>query len=416
MEKIYWQFPEGTIEDVESKIPWFKENNKKLDDYIKLKDIKIETKDPNITITKMIDISWINNLISLPLSFNTVGINGTTSKSQAQSGQETHLNGKGIDLGNITVMERRAKRKLISKTLAMLLIPMARADHNWKWEARFTNTLHCQDELTTAGGRSYSTYCKERCCTICLANRKGEKVNLYLPIVEDMPDPHFLTITAQSVGKDGLKIRVHEIAHAIRTLIARYKKRSQRGKGIKFYGIWALESNFNPFKWTYNPHIHMILPSEYAVQTFLNDWMQYWKEREVYVDRKGQYYRRLKKDRQKDLIEIVKYGSKIFTEPDIAKRIRFGLPKKPSFIYVRALYNILLAMDGLDVFNTFGFTLPKRQKPRKMVTKVTDAIDYNYDIAAPDWINEDLGLRLAKYKPTDELEALLQSRVNTDFE
>ena len=349
-------------------------------------------------------------------SFNTVGISGTASKNKAKSGQETFLNGKGIDLGNLTVMERRAKRKLISKTLAMQLIPMARADHNWKWEARFSNTLQCQDELKTVDGRSYSKYCKERCCTICLANRKGEKINLYLPVVEDMPDPHFLTITAQSVGKDGLKIRVHDIARAIRTLIARYKKRSQRGKGIKFYGIWCLESNFNPLRLTYNPHIHMILPSEYAAETFLNDWMQYWKDKGVSVDRKGQHYRRLNKDRQRDLIEIVKYGSKIFTEPDIAERMRLGLPKKPSFIYVRALYNILLAMDGLDIFNTFGIKLPKRKKPRKMVTKATDAIDWNYDLAAPDWINEDLGLTLAKYKVPEELEALLTSRVNTDFE
>jgi hypothetical protein len=349
-------------------------------------------------------------------SFNTVGISGTTSKSQAQSGQETHLNGRGIDLGNLTVMERRAKRKLLSKTLAMLLIPMAIKDHNWKWESRFSKTLKCQDELKTAGGRSYSQYCKQRCCLICLANRKGEKINLYLPVVEEMSDPHFLTITAKSVGKDGLKLRVQDIARAIRTLIARYKKRTQRGKGVQLYGIWCLESNFNPLRLTYNPHIHMILPTEYAAETFLNDWMQYWKDRKVSVDRKGQHYRRLNKDRQRDLIEIVKYGSKIFTEPDIAERMRLGLPKKPSFIYVRALYNILLAMDGLDVFNTFGIKLPKRKKPRKMVTKATDVIDWNYDLAAPDWINEELGLRLAKYKVPEELEALLQSRVNNDKE
>lgn len=356
------------------------------------------------------------NKRGLGSSFNTLAISGTASKTQTQCEEEVYLYGKGIDIGNLTVMESRAKRKLISKTLAMLLIPMARADHDWKWEARFTRTLHCQDELIEAGRRTYSPYCRERCCTICLANRKGEKVNLYLPIVEDMPAPHFVTITAQSVNKDGLKIRVHETAHAIRTLIARYKKRSQRGNGIKFYGIWALESNYNPLRFTYNPHIHMILPTEYAAQTFLNDWMEYWKERGVYVNRKAQHYRRLKKNRRKDLIEIVKYGSKIFTEPDIADRIKFGLPKKPSFMYVRALYNILLAMDGLDVFNTFGFELPEREKPRKMVKKVTDAINWNYDLAAPDWVNDETGLRLAKYKVPNDLEALLQSRVNTDFE
>jgi len=357
------------------------------------------------------------NKRGLGSSFNTLGYNGTAPKNQAQSGQEVYLMGKGIDLGNITAMERRAKRKLLTKTMMMLLLEIAKKDENWKWHARFESTFHCQDEQTTADGRSYTDfYCKQRCCLICLANRKAAIVNRYLPVVEDMPDPHFVTLTVVSVKKDGLKLRVDDIVKAIRTLIARYKKRSQRGKGIKFYGIWCLESNFNPLRRTYNPHIHLILPSEYAAQTFKGDWIEYWKERGVKIDEDAQHYRKVKRDRKKDLIEIVKYGSKIFTEPDIAKRMKSKLPRKPSFLYVRALYNILLAMDGHDVFNTFGFPTPKQEKPGKMVKKVTDAIDWNYDLAADDWINEELGLRLAKYKIPDDLEALLTSRVNTDFE
>lgn len=344
-------------------------------------------------------------------SFNTLGYSGTILKDE--TADELHLMGKGVDLGNLTTMERRAKRKLITKTMNMLLRDIAAEEENWKWHARFEAAIRCQDELTEANHRTHSTYCKQRCCLICLANRKAQIINTYLSIVEDMADPHFVTLTVVSVKKDELKQRVKDIAKTIRTLIARYKKRHQRGKGMKFYGMWSLESNFNPIARTYNPHIHLILPSEYAAETFWDDWVTYWKKRNVKVDDKGQHYRRVKKDRTKDLIEIVKYGSKIFTEPDVAERMKYDLPRKPSFLYVRALYNILMAMDGLDVFNTFGFPSPKRRK-HKCTTKVTEYTEWDYDLAAPDWVNADL--KLVNYTPPDELEALLTSRVNTDLE
>ena len=348
-------------------------------------------------------------------SFNTLGYTGTAPKVNQQP--ETFLIGRGIDLGNLTANERRAKRKLLTKTMAMLLLEIAMAEENWKWHARFESTLHCQDEQIMAYNRAHTDfYCKQRCCLICLANRKAQIVNTYLPIVEDMPDPHFVTLTVVSVTKEGLKMRVDDIVKAIRTLIARYKKRNQRGKQIKFYGIWALESNFNPVEFTYNPHIHLILPSEYAAQTFQNDWLEYWRERNVKIDEDAQKYRRVKRDQKKDLIEIVKYGSKIFTEPDIAKRMKYGGPKKLCFIYVRALYNILLAMDGHDVFNTFGFKTPKLEKPCKQTKKVTEYVEFDYDLSAPDWVNENLGIRLTNYKVPEELEALLQSRVDTKLE
>lgn len=353
---------------------------------------------------------------ALGKNFNTLGLSGTNKKPEPID--EIILMGRGIDLGNITALDRLAKRKLITKTLMLSMVEMASEDENWKWHSRFELTLHCQDEKQTADGRAYTDfYCKQRCCLVCLANLKAEKVNTYLPIVEDMADPHFLTLTLVAVKKDELRQRFKDIGKAIRTLIARYKKRHQRHKGMKFYGLWSIESNFNPKALTYNPHIHMIVPSEYAAQTFWNDWVEYWKERKVKInEKKAQKYRRLKKNRVKDLIEIVKYGSKIFTEPDIAKRMKFKLPRKPSFLYIRALYNILKAMDGIDVFNTFGFELKDRKKPRPIPKKVNECTVWNYDLAAPDWINEEKGLRLANYKVPDELQSLLENRTNTTLE
>ena len=53
-------------------------------------------------------------------------------------------------------------------------------------------------------------------------------------------------------------------------------------------------------------------------------------------------------------IEILKYSSKIFSEPDAEKK-----DKANSMICVAACYNIILAMKDRHIFERFGFDLPK---------------------------------------------------------
>ena len=280
------------------------------------------------------------------IPFNTLALNGTGGKKP-----KITISGKGRDLTDFKAMQRWAKRKLVTQTMALSLMEVARRNEDWKWEARFWSTYNCQTEIKTTGGRSYAPLCRQRCCTICLANRKAQKINLYLSTVMGMEDPYFLTLTIQSVEKDGLKMRIREVVKAIRTLIARHKKRHQRGREQKFYGIWALESNFNPLEKTYNPHIHLILPNYHISEILRHEWMLYWKEKKVPISPDAQYNRPVKEHREKDLIEIVKYGSKIFTEPDLYDTLKEKNKKsKVAFIYTAALYNILQAMDGIRCF------------------------------------------------------------------
>jgi hypothetical protein len=55
----------------------------------------------------------------------------------------------------------------------------------------------------------------------------------------------------------------------------------------------------------------------------------------------------------------VKYGSKIFSEPDVNKKAKGGRNPK---LYVSALHYIFLSMKGLRIFERFGFDLPKKTK------------------------------------------------------
>jgi len=54
----------------------------------------------------------------------------------------------------------------------------------------------------------------------------------------------------------------------------------------------------------------------------------------------------------------IKYGSKIFIEPDVNEKPATGDAK----IYAAGLYNIFDAMKGLRIFERFCFNLPPGSK------------------------------------------------------
>lgn len=111
------------------------------------------------------------------------------------------------------------------------------------------------------------------------------------------------------------------------------------------------------------------------------------------------------KNLKKGLIEIIKYGSKIFTEPDLKKRDK---EISTTQIFVKALDVILNAMKGKRIFDRFGFNLPKKNNKEKNTAKLLlDYSPWEYDIKSSDWLNVSTGDFLSGYSPPSHLQALL---------
>ena len=178
-------------------------------------------------------------------------------------------------------------------------------------------------------------------------------------------NPHFVTLTVKACKAEKLDEWVKKMYKAFNLIQGRCKKRHQRGKGIKLIGVKSLECNFNPMKKTYNPHFHIIVPSAEVAHLLRREWIDQWKpthkpnvyyNKHKYASPAAQDIRKIN-DLEHALIETIKYGSKIFTEPDLKKKSR--LPKDHT-IYASALHNIFTAMQGKRLFDRFGFNLPHR--------------------------------------------------------
>jgi len=330
----------------------------------------------------------------------------------AQRGTENAiiLQGNGSELSNDKALKGIAKRKMITQKMALSLIDVEHASGGNNLKKGLWNTYHCQEKIYTANGRVYGKYCKNRFCTLCLAIRKADIINRYLPVIQTWEQPYFVTLTIKAFGANRLNYLMRKILRAFQLINDKYRKRHLRGKGIKLIGIKSLECNFNPEKKTYNPHLHLIVGNKEMADTLISEWLALWGRAKSYkyVSRYAQKAEPVH-DKETALIEIVKYGSKIFTEPDVNKKERNATN---NTLYAAALANIFNAMQGLRIFERFGFNLPKEVKRATQLSVAKEYVEWEFDIQYFDWLNNH-NKKLTNYLPPDKLRELLENRIDT---
>jgi len=341
----------------------------------------------------------------------TLAQSGTNDIRDNINSPDIIVYGNGSDITDKTAWQGRAKRKLITQKLMIALVDVCKLKGELERAQRYWNAYHCQSNLTKSKGRIYGNYCKSRFCLVCLSIRKAEIINKYLATIQTWEDPHFVTLTVKAVPEEKLKKWIKAMKVAFDRMKGRFKQRHRRGKMTKFIGVKSLECNFNPKEKTYNPHYHLIVPNLEIATALMVEWQRVWNTKQKLARPYGQHKRRVN-NLEVDLIEVVKYGAKIFTEPDVKKKDKSILPT----IYAAAMDNIFCALDGSRLFDRFGFNLPKSAHRKK--TKPTFLQNYEevaFDNVANDWVNHETGELLTGYVPTSQLEFLLNQHIDKDL-
>lgn len=318
------------------------------------------------------------------------------------------IRGAGIDIFDNKLLQKRAKRKIISAKMILSLVDIAKSKGDQERVQQYWNTFHCQSKLKGSGDTLHGDYCKNRFCTVCLANRKAENINKYYPVLKTWKDPHFVTLTIRSIKAHKLKKWMDGMIRAFQLIKDRCKKRHQRGKGIKIMGLKSLECNFNPKTKTYNPHFHIIVPNRETAELLKKEWMHQWTSKHTYT--RAQHIVKVR-NIEKALVETIKYGSKIFTEPDLALK---GVKGTPRIVYAHALDNIFSALPKRGVFDRFGFNLPPKESKKSSTQLVANFQEWIFDPMQCDWINTKSNERLTGYVLPHELEYLLNECIDAE--
>ncbi|MBK9638874.1 MAG: protein rep [Bacteroidetes bacterium] len=250
---------------------------------------------------------------------------------------------------------------------------------------------------------------QNRLCTVCLGNRKAEIINKYLPVVSSWSEPHFLTLTVKSIPKKNLQAVIKNMKQAFRKILNTYNKRNLRGKGEKLVGLMSIECNFNPITKTYNPHLHIITNNRKTGEILLAEWLKRGKKKNV--NAKAQLLVKVKNNKD-CLIEIVKYGSKILTENDLNKKASSG---KKVTIYLKALYTIIEAFEGIRLFEHFGFKLMKKPNKEAILAKIAvDFREFNYDSTKTDWVDIRNKETLTGFISDQRIQHILENCIDTE--
>ena len=327
---------------------------------------------------------------------------------QSGTNKVVQLKGKGSDLSNKKALEGRAKCKTITQSVIFKLIDTANENEEQDRVKTYWHTYHCQQKIVTDNGKIYGFYCRNRFCTLCTRIRKAVLINKYNPIIKKWEDPHFVTITVKSCKAHQLDAYFKNLQNTFRKIKEKYKKKELRGTGIKLVGIRSLESNYNPVKKTYNPHFHLIVANEEMAKIIVSEW--YSRSKKGYVNLEAQNIQRIW-DLEKKLLEIVKYGCKIFTEPNEKTEEN----TTSSYIYIKALDTIYKAMKGKRLFERFGFNNPKNDAKEPINNKASNNAKYwEFELKNNDWLNNSEEV-LTNYKIPSRLSAILENNLNTEL-
>ncbi len=338
---------------------------------------------------------------------------GSAVNTLAQTGTDTQttqpaiiISGRGTDMGGNP--KSRAKRKMVGQVMAINLAAIAKKEGDEDGRQSYWNTYHCQKRLYEFEGRYYGRYCKNRFCPLCCSIRKARIINEYMPVIRQWENPYFVTLTVKAHPAKDLPRLCKKLLKAFQLITQKYRKRAQRGIGPKLIGVRSLECNFNPVRKTYNPHLHIIVATREMADILVGEWKALWGKKLTYW--KCMHMRPVK-DLERDLIETAKYGTKIFTDPDIQERSTSKTSRK---VYAAAFRNIIKAFKGSRIFDRFGFNLPPSPKIAQGARMVTEYKEWEYLSEFFDWHHVENELVLTGHHPTPELNNLLRYEIDRE--
>lgn len=284
-----------------------------------------------------------------------------------------------LSLNPADTLLKKAKRKALTVFLSSKLIGL-----NNKNIQAYRNMYYCNSTLKQEGQELVTTYCKNRFCLVCNSIKTANLINGYLPELQKMEEPKFMTLTIKAVKAEKLKGAIDQMQKDLR-YINQYLNKVH---GIKIRAIRKLECNYNEKYNTYNPHFHLIIDGLYEAESVLKLWM----DRNQRSNLKGQDIRDADLNSMK---ELFKYATKIFSKG----------------MHIKSLDIIYTAFRNKRVVQPLGIKkwVDEDEREKTIYPElIEEQAIWKYNDKHYDWFNEQTGECLTYFTPDDEIKALFK--------
>jgi len=241
---------------------------------------------------------------------------------------------------NQSTLQKRSRFKAITNAVVFKLIAIQSPMNNAYW-----STFHCSKSILQDGERLTSRYCNQRWCLVCNRIRTAKLMRGYLPSIDAMKDPQFVTLTRPNVKGGYLRSTFGSMQSTFTQC-----KDVLRKQGITLVGIRKVETTYNEITNEFHPHFHFIIDGNKEAEALKAQWL-------IKNPKALHYLQNVKPCT--DPIELFKYFAKLLT-------------KEGQFL-AEPMDKAFRAMKGKRVFQPFGG-----------IKKVCEEVDVN-ESSQCDW-------------------------------
>lgn len=296
--------------------------------------------------------------------------------------QLRHFNQKGIKS-----LRKRARAKYLTDHIIFYL--NNQQDNTLK--NSYWNSYHCAKVIQQEGGKLTAKYCNNRWCMVCNRIRTAKAIRGYLPQIEKMGDPRFVTLTRPNVKAEELEQEIEDLVKAMRLLTKQMRVTANK----PLYGLRKLEVTYNHREDTYHPHFHLIIEGEEVAHEAIERWLKM----NPTASYKAQDERPIETPHH--AIELFKYFTKVATK--VRKK---GV--EVLIIHAPSLNIIFKAMRGKRVLQPIGGMRKVNVDVEEIRSEVYEELEQEenlswiYDTPLGDWIDRTTGETLTGYTPSDK--------------
>jgi hypothetical protein len=222
---------------------------------------------------------------------------------------------------NQSTLQKRARAKAITNTVIFPLISLESPMNKSYW-----STFHCSKSILQEGDKLKSRYCNQRWCLVCNRIRTAKLMIGYLPSIDGMKDPQFVTLTRPNVKGSYLRSTFGSMQSTFVQCKDTLGKR-----GITLIGIRKVETTYSVPRDDFHPHFHFIIDGKKESEALKTEWLK--------RNPKALHYLQNVKPCT-DPIELFKYFTKLLT--------------KDGQFLAEPMDKAFRAMKGKRVFQPFG--------------------------------------------------------------
>ena len=176
------------------------------------------------------------------------------------------------------VLRKKQWSKYVSKGISLSLM-YYNADS--KLFKSYKNSTYCAETLlTNEVGKIHTTYCKNRWCLTCNRIKTARLINEYLPQLETLFQPVFVTLTLPTIEGEELPNRIAEMEKEWRAIYKLTKRAKYQKTHQIFKGIRKAECTIRP-NGHYHYHFHFIIDGWAEGEWLIGQWLRRFPDADI---------------------------------------------------------------------------------------------------------------------------------------